>query len=314
MRKCLLAVLFAVVTRPGYGQDAAPSTPLAASAAGYGCAAAPQNDQALPKAPLAKADHLRIAAEHLEAAGLADEAQRVRKKAAEEQAHATTAPVAQIIVSFRMFEFSPKLGTLSSQRYGGSKEMSVLELLSKLQQSLSPGNPSRQASSGPTLLSLIEALRRDRLICVQAEPDLIVVPDRPAHLNVGGELGYRTKDAEGKEVTKFMEYGTQVDLTAHIVPNERIQLDFRFCVSEPDPAHNSDGIPAVRGREVAARVEARSGETIAISGLVAKEIRSSSDRAVHHTADDVQTLVLVTPEIVTKENAVAIKAKSAVRR
>lgn len=88
MWKCRLAVLFVVAVRPGLGQDvttgASPPCPYKPYAS-----TAPQSDYPSPEMLFSKADHIRIAAEHLEAAGLKDEAKRVRQKEAEGQAHPT---------------------------------------------------------------------------------------------------------------------------------------------------------------------------------------------------------------------------------
>src|SRR5208283_2164078 len=108
MRKHLLAMLFVAVARSGLGEDItagrSPASPPPHSSAlaapvcptsTYG--SAPDNGS--PNWSLSKADHLRIAAEHLEAAGLKDESQRVRKKEAEERARLVKAPFQPIVVN-----------------------------------------------------------------------------------------------------------------------------------------------------------------------------------------------------------------------
>ena len=148
-------------------------------------AAAVQSDHAAPDefALQTKAEHLRLAAAHLEAAGLKEEAQRVRQRAAKEPSHTTVAARQPILVELRMLELPwTKLDKLSSERYGGSKGMSVMELLSKLQSACAdPRSPTFSASLDPNkLLSLIEALCKDHLVEPLAEPSLVVVPGRSA--------------------------------------------------------------------------------------------------------------------------------------
>jgi hypothetical protein len=103
-----------------------------------------------------KAEHLRIAAEHLDAAGFGKEAQDVRQKADAEQHRPTKTLMQQIVVNVRVVEFSrTKLGQVDSFQYGGKKGTSVLKLLDeRVRTANTAGNES---SAGRDLLSLIEA-------------------------------------------------------------------------------------------------------------------------------------------------------------
>ena len=179
-----------------------------------------------------------MAAEHLEAAGLKEEARRVRQIAAKEASHPATACPQFVQVDVQMLELpQTRLGKLSSERYGGSKDVSVMALLSKLQSAVAePGIFVLPPSSNSKLLSLIEALRKDGLVRMLAEPTLMTVPDRPAYMHVGGELPYPDKDCQGKEVAAFKEYGTRLDVLPVIVSSDRIHLDVRLRVSELDDA------------------------------------------------------------------------------
>ena len=283
---------------------------------------------------LSKADHLQKAAEHLEAAGLEEEAQRVRQIAAKEASHAATASFRPILVDFCMLELSQtKLGKLSSGRYGGSKEMSVMELVSKLQSAQADSKiPALPPSSGSKLVSLIEALRKDHLVDVLAQPALMVNSDEPACIKVGGALGYQVKDAEGKEVTKFLEYGMRADVSAHLVSSERIHLDFRLRKSELDVAHSVQvggrKIPALNTREVETGLDLRPGQTIALGGARVRRAHVAAPAAVagdkrdasgaRGEADAVvetfQLFVLVKAELVTKGMLESAAAKPVIPR
>jgi hypothetical protein len=376
MWKSVLAVLFVVTVRPIFGQEARAAAsvyaipampalpalpavvvpPVAAAdpscgrtdamllPAGTTVAAAAPASAPLPHVFLSKADHLRIAAEHLDSAGMPDEAERFRKlEAAEERAH-RGAETAKIFVHIQMLEFSPKeLSKLDSQCYSGSKGTSVMELIAKLQKASSPpgpsdnvlrlpapigGSPAQVAISGPTFRSLIKALCKDRNIRVRADPDLIVTSGRPTYILEGGEIGYRTKDAEGKDVIGFKEYGTRVDLLAVRLSGDRIHLDCRLRLSEVDKENSINGIPALKSREVETGVEVRSGETIAIGGLIEsrgrvvparpaasdKPEKSGDRKEAHRVTEEIESLFMVTAEIVTASSAATAKAKSAVER
>jgi hypothetical protein len=248
------------------------------SAARPAYAAVAQGDRASAPALLSKTDHLRIAAEHLEAAGLKEEAQRVRQIAAKEASHPARAFPQFVRVDLHMLELpQTRLGKLSSERYGGSKDVSVMALLSKLQSA--DGGPV--PGSDWKLVSLIEALRKDGLVKVLAAPRLLTVPDRSASIFIGGELPYPDKDREGKEVVAFKEYGTRLDVVPQIVSSDRIHLDFRLRVSEPDNAHGvqvgDQKIPALKTREMETGLNLRPGQTIALGGgLVEQRMRATA--------------------------------------
>ena len=229
--------------------------------------------------------------------------------AAEEEAHPTTPPPQMVVVNLHMLEFSrTELGKLDSEPYGGSKDMSVLELLTELR---APGGKQGEtASADPKLLSLVEALRKDDLMLVVAQPSVMTLSDWPVYIRLGGHIDYPVKDSQGIEVTKTLEYGLQSDVTPHVESTERIHLDFRLCKSELDEAHSvqvgDQKIPALIAREVEAGVDLRSGQTLVVNGGVPRRTRESP------AVDEFSTLVLVKAEIVTKGNANVLKA--AVRR
>jgi len=264
---------------------------------------------------LSKDDHLRIAIDHLEAAARNEEAQRVRRMEAKDR------PLPEsgfIRVDLRMIEFSlTKLAKVDSAPYGGTKGMSVLDLLVKLQ---ATGKPTEDVnvlpSPDPKLIALVEALLKDHLAWPRSEPSLLVTSGRPACVHVGGEVGYRVKDAGGKEVVEYKEYGTRADALATLLPGNRIHLDARLRVSELDPAYSAgeDGIPSIKSREVETGLELHSGQTVAITGLVEERTEAylaqkdgpggnpgSSDGAkeIRQAVNRVEMVVLLRAEIVT---------------
>ena len=201
---------------------------------------------------LSKADHLRQAASHLEAAGLSDEAARFRQLAANEQA---SAPTDAIQVELRMVELPlNKLANTTSERYGGSKDMSVQALLMKLCSSCAlPRNRGYLPSSDPKLLALLDALGRDGIVDELSEPSLMVSSGRPATVNVSA----------------------RADVLAFVTANGQVHLDFRLRVSRPDVTLFCAGIPPMKNREMEAGIDLRSGQTVVIVGPV--EWRNSSN-------------------------------------
>ena len=226
-----------------------------------------------------------------------------------------------------------RLGKLSSERYGGSKDVSVMELLSKLQPAVAdPGIFALPPSSNSKWLSLIEALRKDGLAKVLSEPSLMMVPDRPAYVLVGGEFPYPDKDVQGKEVANFKEYGTRLDVVAQIVSADRIHLDLRLRVSERDDAHGvqvgDEKIPALNSREMETGLDLRPGQTIVLGRLVERRMPTAAPAAAADTKRDAggdsgeagavgekfQLLTLVKAELVPKGIVDSAAVKPAIPR
>ena len=274
---------------------------------------------------LSAIDHLVIAAEHLETAGLKEEAQRVRKLAAAERARAEQAT---IIVNVRMIELPlAELAKVSALKYGGTTEMSVLDLLRKMRLANQPLDSDRIVKSPDAkLLPLIDALVKDHLAIPRAEPSVIALAGRPAYTLVGGEVGYQLKDANGGQRVEFKEYGTRVDVLATLLPDNRIHLDARLRVSELDPETSTPGFPSLKSRETETGIELRSGQTIFIGGFLeertvdaGKEPAAPDDKPaakpaakeVRHITEKFESFVTMKAEIAPKEmNDVPIHIKN----
>jgi pilus assembly protein CpaC len=160
---------------------------------------------------------------------------------------------------------------------------------------------------------VLQALRTDNLGKIMSEPDLVAISGRPAYILVGGEIGYQTSSGLTGNVVGFKEYGTRLDFVPIVLGNGRIHLDIKSRVSQPDAANSVGGIPALATRETETGVEMRSGQTFAIAGLVEYRDEATNTglpwvselpyvgaafRNVSHSINEVELLVLVTPELV----------------
>ena len=278
MKKYILAALLVTFVRPGFGQCLHP-------------AASPAAAQPAPASPYPL-------------------------KQTEQNSHNGNQ---FILVKLQMIEVSlTKLAGVSSERYGGGKGMSALELLTKLE---STGGVNR--SSAPDLGKLagfIEALPKDSLAKPLAEPSLMVEPKKPAYCFVGGAIGCRVKDAAGKESVEYKEYGTRTDVVAIVLADNRIHLDVRLRVSQLDPKNNipagKNSVPAITCREAESGLTLRSSEKVVLGGLI-----ESRDEAVNqtgeggkskivHVANRVESFVLVQATLVPNEKTGAASDKA----
>jgi len=167
---------------------------------------------------------------------------------------------------------------------------------------------------GGTFFGVLEAMERNNLAKLLAEPTLVTVSGRPAQFQVGGEVPVITGGGLGVPAnTVYKPYGTQVDFVPIVLGNGRIRLEVRPRVSEIDPSRSVGESPAFRVRQVDTGVEMQAGQTLAIAGLLQTRIESSrsglpwlSDvpylgtlfRRVNHERNEVELLVIVTPELV----------------
>jgi pilus assembly protein CpaC len=116
-------------------------------------------------------------------------------------------------------------------------------------------------------------------------------------------------------------YGTTVDFIPIVLGNGNIRLEVRPVVSEIDPSVgvtiNGTTIPGLKDRSVDTGVELQAGQTLAIAGLVQSRVDAERRglpwlsempligvifRSVQEKYNEIETLILVTPELVEAMN------------
>ena len=163
----------------------------------------------------------------------------------------------------------------------------------------------------------VEALRANNLIKILAEPTLTAVSGRPAYFREGGEFPVLVPQGLGQLAVEYKQFGTRVDFVPIVLGNGNIRLEVRPSVSEVDPTIGVelDGItvPGVRDRVVETAVEMRSGQTLAIAGLIQNKVTAENVglpflaelpwagalfRRVNETVNEIELLIVVRPELV----------------
>ncbi|MEX0676106.1 MAG: pilus assembly protein N-terminal domain-containing protein [Pirellulales bacterium] len=166
-------------------------------------------------------------------------------------------------------------------------------------------------------VGFLEALKRENLLKVLAEPNLVTVSGRPASYLVGGELPYPQPTGFGNISINFKPFGTQIDFVPIVLGNGSVRLEVRPQVSEPDPAQGitiaGTTVPAFRTRMVDTGVEMKFGQTLAIAGLLQQRVDNekrgvpylmdlpyvgAAFRRIRTTVNEVELLVMVRPELV----------------
>jgi pilus assembly protein CpaC len=166
----------------------------------------------------------------------------------------------------------------------------------------------------------IEALRQHQLLKVLAEPTLVTVSGRPASFSSGGEFPIQVAGGLGTNTIEYREFGTRVDFVPIVLGDGRVRLEVRPQVSERDPtlAGSPDLPPGLRTRWVDTAVEMNAGQTLALAGLIQSRIESENRgipwladlpwvgaafRRVEETYNEVELLIMVTPEFVAPLDA-----------
>ena len=168
-----------------------------------------------------------------------------------------------------------------------------------------------------SFFGFLEALRANNVIKILAEPTLTAVSGRPAYFHEGGEFPILVPSGLGTTGVQYKQFGTRVDFVPIVLGNGNIRLEVRPHVSEVDPTRGVDlegvTVPGLRDRAVETAVEMRSGQTLAIAGLIQTRTEAEniglpflSDlpwagalfRRVREDVNEIELLVIVRPELV----------------
>jgi len=189
--------------------------------------------------------------------------------------------------------------------------------------SASPSTFAFNATNGANgFYGVLEALRQDNLMKIMAEPTVTAINGQMASFNSGGEIPIPVPQSLGTLSVEWKQYGTQVTFVPIVLGNGKIRLEVRPRVSELDETHSTTiggtTIPGIKTRDVSTSVELEAGQTLALAGLVQTRIESQNAglpwisevpylgaafRNVKETKNEVELLILVTPELVEAMDA-----------
>jgi pilus assembly protein CpaC len=170
--------------------------------------------------------------------------------------------------------------------------------------------------------AFIRFLSSRQLLRILAEPNLVTVSGRPASFNEGGEFPILVPSGLGTTTIEFKEFGTRVDFVPIVQGNGNIRLEVRPQVSELDNTKsveiNGITVPGLRSRFVDTAVEMRSGQTLALAGLIQNRTTAKKTglpilmdlpwtghffRSIEEENEEIELLVLVTPRLVAAMDA-----------
>jgi pilus assembly protein CpaC len=189
------------------------------------------------------------------------------------------------------------------------------------------GNNVLALLDGGDLSLRIEALRRLNLSRTLAEPNLVAMNGQPANFQAGGQFPIPVISAGGAannlQGVQFVPFGVQLQFVPVIQDRDVIRLQIRAEVSTREESLGTNiggggggggtAVPGLNSRNFSSTVELRSGQTLAVAGLMQTNFGASSDRvpwfgdlpilgpltgANRTSAAEQELVILVTPELV----------------
>ncbi|MCZ6764965.1 MAG: type II and III secretion system protein family protein [Alphaproteobacteria bacterium] len=181
-------------------------------------------------------------------------------------------------------------------------------------------------SDGDVLASsVIDALERQNLLTVLAEPNLTALSGHTASFLAGGEFPIPVPQRQGEITIEFREFGVALEFTPIVLDSGRISLRVATEVSTLSDAGSvtlgSFVIPALATRRTDTTVELASGQSMAIAGLLQNNINETiSDfpgladipilgtlfRSSRFENNETELVILVTPYLVRPVSTVAL--------
>ncbi|MBI3866484.1 MAG: hypothetical protein HY290_31775 [Planctomycetia bacterium] len=275
-------------------------------------AARPIRSEATPEKPDLSVEHLLKAAEHLEAAGLADEASKLRSIARQRAIHDSDLSRKEAELECLQEEVD-RLRVLTGQAPGVVIEIVALEvhrdrlglkaeefdrmiglgqILPRHTESGATGNSGHAQANpaqgtalleaNPAKLPLFKKMREEGTIRVLAEPTLVTTSRRPSSFLDGGQIPIPHRSTGGDTTIGYKSFGTQVEIVASVLANQHLRLQATVELSQINPKESivveGNTVPGITTRRINTEVEMGLGQTLTIGRLLApRRIDASPD-------------------------------------
>ena len=163
---------------------------------------------------------------------------------------------------------------------------------------------------------MLEALNANSYSKILAEPNLVTLSGNSAYFLAGGEFAVPTVvgvEGVAAVTSTFRSFGTRLEFTPTVIDKDRIRLQVSPSISSVNADNAVDGIPGLDTRSVSTTVDLRTGQWLAIAGLLQDQQAGSaskmpfignlpvisalfSRRSVRR--EETELIVLVSPELV----------------
>ncbi len=171
--------------------------------------------------------------------------------------------------------------------------------------------------SGINIDVLVEALQRNGLLTILAEPNLTAVTGQTASFLAGGEVPVPIAQPGGTMSMDYKSFGVSLEFTPTIIRTNRIALHVRPEVSAISPVggvkFNGIEAPSFTVRRADTIVEVASGQTFALAGLFQRQMSEEIDKfpflsdvpvlgalftSERYRRDETELVILITPYLV----------------
>lgn len=170
---------------------------------------------------------------------------------------------------------------------------------------------------------LVDALNQNGSARVLEDATVVTMSGEPAAFLSGGEFAVPTTilggGAVGAATTSFRGFGTSVIATPTVIDDDLIRMQIIPELSSINSGNSVNGIFGLNVRRVQTRVELREGQSIVIGGLFSRAERGENNHIPllgeipaigsllfnqkRVTEDEIELLIIVTPEIVRPMDA-----------
>ena len=129
---------------------------------------------------------------------------------------------------------------------------------------------------------VIDALQREGVVSILAEPNLTAMNGEPASFLAGGEFPFPVPSGDGDVTIEFKEFGVSLNFLPTLIADDRIAIQVRPEVSQINfgSGFAVDGfvVPLLTVRRTQTTVELNSGQTFALAGLFQRSISDDLDK------------------------------------
>ena len=242
-------------------------------------------------------------------------AERARLQREIDELRRATGTPQQILVKLRAIEVNRsklrRLGVDWATADGKQKSVSsVAELLQPNASSSLDAMEFGIVGPGDGFHGFLQALETHNIAKVLAEPTIVIVSGRPASFNFGGEFPLPAAPNSGK-VVEFVNFGTQVDMLAASLGDNKVRMELRVRLSEPDYSRTvtieGQRVPAFNVRQCDTAFELPFGQSAVFTGLVQRResVVVEPDGQQKTDTEEIETMFIATPESVAAAESIA---------
>lgn len=137
-------------------------------------------------------------------------------------------------------------------------------------------------SGGNNVDAVIDALQREGLVSILAEPTLTAVSGETANFLAGGEFPIPVPQGNETVTIEYKQFGVSLSFVPTVLPGDRIAMRVKPEVSElsDDARVETDGVsvPSLLVRRAETTIELASGQTFALAGMFQRNMSNSADK------------------------------------